>query len=154
MKKVLIIEDDKIKIEKLSSFFEFENFIIKESYHTGLSELNDNCYGFKYLILDMTLPLWDRGKTDLGGNYEQFGGERILKEMKRRKKTIPTILLSMFDIFPSPSGNLTFQELDESFKKKFPEFYVGAVFYNGIEEDRWKNELTNLITLISSREND
>ena len=33
----------------------------------------------------MTIPLWEKGNNDLGGNYEQFGGEKILREMKRRK---------------------------------------------------------------------
>jgi len=154
MSKVLVIEDDRIKIEKISSFLDFEDFIIKESYHSGLEELNNNSHLFKYLILDMTIPLWDRGKSDLGGTYEQFGGERILKEMRRRKKFIPTILLSMFDVFPTTGGNLTFKELDNNLKSQFPDFYKGAVFYNGVEEDRWKKELKYLIDSINPSIND
>ncbi len=148
MSKVLIIEDDKIKIEKLSTFFTTEDFVVKKSYHSGLNSLIDSTNKFDFLILDMTIPLWEKGSTDLGGNYEQFGGERILRELKRRKKEIPTILVSMFDVFPIQDGNLTFKELDNRLKKQFSKFYIGAVFYNAIEEDKWKFELQNLINSI------
>jgi len=148
MSKVLIIEDDKIKIEKLSLFFNGEDFIIKESYHSGLREMIDTYKLIDFLILDMTIPLWDKGNTDLGGNYEQFGGERILREMKRRKIEIPTILVSMFDVFPTTEGNLTFKQLNNQLKNQFSGFYVGSVFYNATEEDKWKSELRNLIESI------
>lgn len=151
MKKVLIIEDDKIKIEKISIFFSNDDFIIKESYHSGLQELL-GVGNFDFLILDMTIPLWEKGNTDLGGNYEQFGGERILREMKRRKIHVPTILVSMFDVFPIPGGNLTFKELNETFKIQFPDFYIGAVFYNAMEEEKWKSELKDLITYINQQQ--
>jgi CheY-like chemotaxis protein len=154
MQKILIIEDDKIKIEKLSNFFEGYNYTIKESYHSGLKELIDGFGNYSFLILDMTIPLWDKGNNNLGGNYEQFGGERILREIKRRKKEIPTILVSMFDVFPTPEGNLTFEELNSHLKSQFPSFYVGGVFYNAIEADKWKTELRNLINSIRNRLND
>ena len=147
MSKILIIEDDKIKIEKLSLFFEGNDLTIKESYHSGLKELNSFFSTYDFLILDMSIPLWDKGSTDLGGNHEQFGGERILREMKRRKKELPTILVTMFDFFPVENGNLTFEALNEHLKKQFSSFYLGAVFYNA-SEDNWKSELENLIKTI------
>lgn len=151
MKKILIIEDDNIKIEKLSIFFEQYDFTVKESYHSGLTEILNPNVKYDFLILDMTIPLWDKGNTDLGGNYEQFGGERILREMKRRKKNVPTVLVSMFDVFPMPSGNLTFEELDNHLKSEFSQFYVGGVFYNATEENKWKNELQKLINEIDDK---
>ncbi len=150
MRKILIIEDDKIKIEKLSAFFKEYDYTIVESYHSGLKEIVSSITQYDFLILDMTIPLWDKGNTDLGGNYEQFGGERILREMKRRKKELPTILVTMFDIFSILGGNLTFDELNSYLKNQFATFYVGAVFYNA-SEDTWKTQLENFIQLIPNR---
>lgn len=135
--RVLIIEDDKIKIEKLSDFFSNSSFSIRDSYHSGLKELMDSSIDYDVLILDMTIPLWDKNHSDLGGNFEQFGGERILREMKRRKISLPTILFTMFDVFPSEAGNLTFQELDTHLKNQFQSFFLGSVFFNA-SENNWK----------------
>ncbi|MBL7784701.1 MAG: hypothetical protein JNM36_02250 [Chitinophagales bacterium] len=150
MLRILIIEDDKIKIEKLALFFEGDDLTIKESYHSGLKELNSFFSNYDFLILDMSIPLWDKGNTDFGGNHEQFGGERILREMKRRKKELPTLLVTMFDIFPVEGGNLTFGELNQYLMTEFPNFYLGAVFYNASEDD-WKQEIKNLIQIISNK---
>ncbi|MBC8988411.1 hypothetical protein H9X96_21890 [Pedobacter sp. N36a] len=146
--KVLIIEDDKIKIEKLTSFFSSHDFEIKESYHSGIKELltkND----YDILILDMSIPLWERGNNDIGGNFEQFGGVNILREMKRRNKLVPTILVTMFDVFAN--GKLTFSQLNEDLLNRFGDFYKGAVFYNASEEDKWKADLEQRINFISNQ---
>lgn len=149
MNKILIIEDDKIKIERLSVFFADEEINIKESFQSGLSEIKNNKLAYDFLVLDMTIPLWEKGNNDLGGNYEQFGGEKILREMKRRKLFLPTILFTMFDIFPTKEGNITFNEVNNIFKKEFSDFYIGAVFYNS-NEDNWQLEMTDLISKIKS----
>jgi hypothetical protein len=89
--------------------------------------------------------LWEKGNNDLGGNYEQFGGEKVLREIKRRKLNLPTILFTMFDVFPTQDGNITFDEIDKVFKEKFKDFYKGAIFYNTNEDD-WEESLSNLIS--------
>ena len=123
MKKILIIEDDKIKIEKLKLFLENDEITVKESFQSGMRELKANHKNYDYLILDMTIPIWEKGNNDLGGNYEQFGGEKILREMKRKKLFLPTILFTMFDVFPTKDGNITFEEINSIFKNSFEEFY-------------------------------
>jgi hypothetical protein len=147
MKRILIIEDDKIKIERLNVFFNDKDITIKESFQSGVFELKNNIKDYDFLILDMTIPLWEKGSNDLGGNYEQFGGEKILREMKRRKLFLPTILFTMFDVFPTKDGNITFNEINSIFEKEFSDFYMGAVFYNS-NEDNWKLEMTTLISKI------
>ncbi|MNE71914.1 hypothetical protein D3C80_1678220 [compost metagenome] len=92
----------------------------------------------------MTIPLWEKGGNDLSGNYEQFGGEKVLREMNRKKLFLPTILFTMFDVFPTKRGTITFNEIDSMFKKNFPNFYLGAVFYTSNQEN-WKIELSKLI---------
>lgn len=147
--RVLIIEDDKNKIEKLISFLNIDEVIVKESLQGGILELKINHINYDLLILDMTVPLWEKGRNDLGGNYEQFGGEKVLREMRRRKIFLPTILFTMFDIFPTKRGNITFNEINSMYKKEFKDFYLGAVFYNSIEEN-WKVDLSKLIYKISN----
>ncbi|HZX73458.1 MAG TPA: hypothetical protein VFE57_03495 [Cyclobacteriaceae bacterium] len=147
MRKILIIEDDNVKIERLLDFFKNDHVVLKESFQSGLREIKDNFKEYDFLLLDMTIPLWEKGNNDLGGNYEQFGGERILREMKRKKLLLPTLLFTMFDIFPTPDGNLDFAQINILLKDEFKEFYLGAVFYDSNEEN-WKAEITNLLSSI------
>lgn len=149
MKKILIIEDDKNKIEKLSIFFKNEQTTFKESFHGGVTELKNSIEKYDFLVLDMTIPLWEKGQNDLGGNYEQFGGEKVLREMKRRKLILPTILFTMFDVFPVKEANITFDEVNDIFKKEFSDFYIGAVYYNATD-DNWKKELSNLMSKLDT----
>ena len=139
--KLLIIEDDKIKIEKLTSFLSNHDFDLKESFQSGLDALRSNKYDL--LILDMTIPLWEKENNDINQNYEQFGGEKILREMKRKKVIVPVILFTMFDKFPIGDDVLTFEQISAKYKDNF-DFYIDAVYYDSRNDD-WKNKLMNLI---------
>lgn len=150
MNKILIIEDEKIKIEKLKSLLNHDSLTFKESFQSGMLALKNESKDYDLLILDMTIPLWEKGNNDLGGNYEQFGGEKILREMKRKRIKLPTILFTMFDIFPTKDGSISFNRIDEVFSKDFSDFYIGAVLYNG-SDDSWKNNLRALIAKINNR---
>lgn len=142
--KILIIEDDKIKIEKLTSFLKNHDFELRESFQSGLHALRINKYDL--LILDMTIPLWEKENNDINQNYEQFGGEKILREMKRKKIIVPVILFTMFDKFPMGNDVLTFEQISSKYKENF-DFYIDAVYYDSRNDD-WKNNLLNLIETI------
>jgi len=147
MNKILIIEDEKIKIERLKDFFSHDNITLKESFQSGVLELKCNHQNYDFLILDMTIPLWESGKNDQGGNYEQFGGEKVLREMKRRKLFVPTILFTMFDVFPTKTGNITFKEINIQYLENYSSFYCGAVFYNSVDHS-WKENMKLIIDKI------
>lgn len=144
MSKVLIIEDDLTKIMRLKEYFSNDIITLEESYQSGVSELKKNYKQYDFLILDMTIPLWEKGKNDLGGNYEQFGGEKILREMKRKDLVLPTILFTMFDVFPTNDGALTFDELNRKYERLFEGIYMGAVLFK-TNEDNWIEKLDKLI---------
>ncbi|MBL7704329.1 MAG: response regulator [Taibaiella sp.] len=139
--KILIIEDDKVKKEKLSIFLEGNEVEIKESFQSGLDSLKKNTYDL--LILDMTIPLWEETKNDINQNYEPFGGERILREMKRKKIHVPVVLFTMFDKFPINNEVLTFQQKNSEYKQTY-DFYIDGVYYESTN-DSWKNILSSLI---------
>lgn len=141
MMKILIIEDDKTKKEKLSNLLENYDFELKESFQSGLEALKNSHYDL--LILDMTIPLWEKENNDINQNYEQFGGERILREMKRKKINVPVILFTMFDKFFHGNETLTFEQINSNYRRLF-EFYIDGVYYDS-RNDSWKNKISQLI---------
>lgn len=146
MNRVLFIEDNRTKADDVSTFM-FENypevnFEIKESFTSGLRELFKNEYDL--LFLDMSIPTREGDNNSQINNFEQLGGYQILSEMKRKKKQIPTILITMFNDFGINSSFINLEEINKICMSEFPEFYLGAVFYTS-RENSWKEKLINFI---------
>lgn len=142
MNKILFIEDNRTKAEDVSLFIS-ENypkisFVIKESFASGLRELFRKEYDL--LFLDMSIPTRDGDANSLINNFEQLGGYQILSEIKRKKKQIPTILITMFNDFGVNSSFINLEEINEICINEFSEFYLGAVFYTS-RENSWKEKL-------------
>ena len=149
IKNIIIIEDDFKKMKDLRSFlsskFSLDEIVIKESFQSGLRELLRKKYDL--LLLDMSIPTWDKSIDEPGGNFEKFGGYKILKEITRKNKPLDTILVTMFDDFGESDTSITLSQFDKVLKKEFPLIYKGAVYYNAREE-KWKRDLTNFINSI------
>jgi DNA-binding NarL/FixJ family response regulator len=146
MINIILIEDDKKKIEDIREFlsdsFDYNDLVIKESYQSGLREILKNNYDL--LLLDMSIPTWDKTIDEPGGSFEKFGGYKILKEITRKKKSIDTVLITMFDDFGESDNSITLTQLNGLLEKEFPEIYQGAVYYN-TRENKWKDNLNEYI---------
>jgi len=147
--KILLIEDNKTKANDIKLFIEDflidSDLIIKESLTSGLRDLFSNNYDL--LLLDMSLPTREGAMSSTINNFEQLGGHRILSEMKRKEKKIPTILITMFSEFGVGESFLNIDNLNVILKEEFHDFYNGFVFYSS-QNDDWKDKLQNLINEI------
>ncbi len=146
MNNILFIEDNRAKADDVSLFMNENypeiNFEIKESFTSGLRELFKNRYAL--LFLDMSIPTREGDANSLINNFEQLGGYQILSEMKRKKKQIPTILITMFNEFGVNSSFFNLNEIDELCMTEFSDFYLGAVYYTS-RDATWKEKLKNFI---------
>ncbi|WP_419211635.1 hypothetical protein ACNR9Q_12920 [Maribacter sp. X9] len=144
--KILFIEDNKTKIDDVKSFtletFTNTEIIVKESFTSGLRELFTNNYDL--VFLDMSLPTREGSPSNSLNNFEQLGGHKILSEMKRKKKIVPTLLITMFREFGIGKSFLDLKEVDEMCRDEFPEIYKGVVYYSSREEG-WKENLNNYL---------
>lgn len=143
--KILLIEDDKKKIEDISTYimekYPKGKLTIEKSFRDGLKQIKD--FEFDILLLDMTIPKW--GDSVVGGSieYENFGGFNIMKEMKRKNRTLPTILITMFNEFGVGDNFLSLETINNLCEKQF-DFYKGLVFYSSKNEN-WKTSLNELL---------
>jgi CheY-like chemotaxis protein len=119
-----------------------KSLTIKESYHSGLKSLVTSDFGL--LLLDMSMPTWDRSPNENGGDYEKFGGLKILKELKRKNKLLPTILITMFDNFGESDNSVTLKQLEEVLQNDYPDCYLGSVFYRS-DLSQWENDLDQIL---------
>lgn len=139
--KILFIEDNKTKSEDIKNFI-FQTGLkckleIKNSFTSGLKEFFTGNYNL--LLLDMSLPTRDDDFNTID-NFEHLGGFKIMSEMRRKNKIIPTILITMFSEFGIGKSFMDIAELDERLKESFNSFYNGYIFYSS-QEDSWKDKL-------------
>ncbi|MFL5741010.1 MAG: hypothetical protein ACJ75B_12385 [Flavisolibacter sp.] len=144
---ILLIEDDQKKIDDIKCFISegmnSYKLVIRQSYQSGLKELLTKRYDL--LLLDMSLPTWDSMEYEAVGNFEKFGGYKIMMEMERKKVKTKTILITMFDDFGESDSSMTLMEIDSALKESFKDFYLGYVFYNS-RENNWMERLRSFIS--------
>ena len=141
MKNILLIDDDNVKISKIVTFINEKNeysITIANALNPGLKKVLKESYDF--ILLDMSLPTFDSAES---GYFNSFGGIDFLKEMKRKKITIPVIIVTQYEIFGEGSGRKTSEDIDVDCKKIFNN-YVGIVIFSSTN-DNWKSELLKCI---------
>ncbi len=147
MSNILIIEDDVNKSADIravvlgfSHLISLEVSIIeKRSYHSGLSEILQQDYDL--VLLDMTLPTFDITHNEDGFKINPFAGRDILAEMKRKRRFIPVVVVTMFETLGNDDDFVTLSELNCSLEKEYNEFYTGFIYYNS-SVNNWRDELS------------
>jgi len=144
--RILIIEDDENKREKVTAFIEGTlqpvHIDAARSLQGALRMLTRQSY--ELVILDMSMPTFDIGPDEHGGRFQQFGGREILRQMERRKIHLPFVVLTQFDRFEEGDEVVTLEALDSQLRRSHPSAYMGSVYYN-VTQERWKEELMDFM---------
>ncbi|MBV5284051.1 MAG: hypothetical protein JZU53_16635 [Paludibacter sp.] len=147
--KTLLVEDDEDKREQLIAFIEeflSENYSEVRSFQSGLKAIKNDV--FDLILLDMTMPTFDKTPYDSGGRTLAFGGEMLLYEMLRKNIMSKVIVVTQFDIFGKGDEEITLKDLDIRLFEQFPDNYLGAIQYS-ITYTGWKNSLLEKIKLLN-----
>lgn len=143
--KILIIEDDINKMRRIANEISEIRKDIQlteaRSYQSGLRHLMSN--QFDFLLLDMSLPIFDISAEEDGFQVDPFSGRNILEEMHRKNVLVPTAVITMFETFGEGADLMTLEELDKELAEKYPAIYRGAIYYNS-SEINWKESLKKL----------
>lgn len=143
-KRLLIIEDNEAKLNRLRQFCE-ENLMDYEvedrrSYNSALSEVIHNGKSYDLILLDVSMNTYDISPEVSDGEQEPLAGSNILRFMKLRKIKVPVIVVTMYESFVD---GIKIDKLDEGFREKYSEFYKGFVYYSLRNED-WIKRLKEL----------
>jgi CheY-like chemotaxis protein len=144
--RILLVEDDDNKTRQLLEFFANDlvecEVITRKSFHSGLTEIIKE--PFDLILLDMSMPTYDRSPENPKSRFRHFAGRDILFEMLRRKINIKTIVVTQFGNFGEGKDAIDGDQLHENLKGEFPSVYLGMVHFNAALSN-WKNELLLLI---------
>ena len=143
---ILIIEDDENKLEQvqqaIGECLPTAGVTYAKSYQSGLRALLAKAPDL--VVLDMTLPTFDRGFQEPGGRTRPFAGREIIEQVHRRSIATMVIVVSGFEILGEGSAAMSLVELDKELAGAFGGLYRGFVYYSPSESD-WRTKLSELM---------
>ena len=149
--KILLIEDEISKerriVSHLKETFQAVEIVTKHSIMSSELEMQKQSYDF--VLLDMSLPLFDNDDTDMRRNenneFDTFGGLTILDEMDRRNLSSKVIVITAFDILGEGRNQIDLQSIDAQMRIDYEGMVIGTIFYNS-SSLQWREKLTTLIS--------
>jgi CheY-like chemotaxis protein len=144
--KILIIEDDPVKLKAISAFIKF---ILSEvhleertSYQSGLFAIMHNVYDL--ILLDMQLPNYDIKSGEDGYKLRPVAGRDILREVKRKRLKSSVVIVTQYEGFGENGIYNSLDEWHQMLRAQFPEIYLQTIRYKP-GSNSWKEELTPFI---------
>jgi CheY-like chemotaxis protein len=148
MKRILIVEDNHKKLEKLKSFLESEYKDIKlaekTSYNSASKEIALNYSKYDLILLDMSMQTYDISIEESGGEPEPLAGKNILRQMYFREIPTKVLVVTMYENFVDGTSII---KLDEVLKNEYPANYCGYIFFSHNNFD-WSIDLKESINKI------
>lgn len=147
MYKILLIEDDEPKRDQILTLLSTEFNHISVSVAKSLNSacrLIDAEY-FNLILLDMSLPTFDGGKTvGASGRQKTLGGRDVLRYIVECEIATPVYVVTGFKDFPGENRNIQLEELHKELQIEFPESYRGKVRFSHSSEE-WKSRMCAII---------
>jgi DNA-binding NarL/FixJ family response regulator len=145
MKRILIVEDNQLKLEKLKGFLatEFKEIELVErtSYNSASKEIALNYENYDLVLLDMSMQTYDISIEESGGEPEPLAGKNILKQIYLRDIPIKVLVVTMYENYVDGTK---ITQLDEQLKYDYPDNYCGFIFFSHTNLD-WATELKKSI---------
>lgn len=148
--KILLVEDSDYKIVPIKSFIEEVSpesvLTIARSFQSGLKRLNTEDYGL--IILDMTLPSFDKSSIESGGRMRHIGGLDLFKNMLAMGKHENTIFITHHDSFRLERGVIGIEDIRSLIDNELEEYDISEKKYKLFkfdEHQNWKAEIENKI---------
>lgn len=149
MHKLLLVEDNNHKRERVLAFLRdaFGDFEIHvaASFTSACQSLLSN--EFDTVLLDMSLPTYDKSPSESGGRFRTFGGREVARKAMRRRVSTRIIFLTQYPTFRDDYRSHTLQSLGEELRKECGDSYGGIIHYDS-SMTSWKDELTRALAQI------
>jgi DNA-binding NarL/FixJ family response regulator len=144
--RVLIVEDDDNKrlqvTQAVRQILPRAELIQEKSLQSGLRSARQQAPTL--VLLDMTLPNYDAGPDESGGQTHIFGGREFLRQMDRFELSMPVIVITQFETFGKGADAIELSDLDKQLREEHSQLYIGAVYYHAAIAG-WEDALRDLI---------
>lgn len=145
---ILLVEDNIQKKDKILDFIksiDSMNIVAVASSFTSGCQIVDN-YGSEcdIILLDISLPTYDKNNLSPGGNFRSFAGKEIARKIIRKKMKMKIIFITQYNSFSENRKSYNFQELKAELIKDCKDNFLGMIQFDSTKEN-WKIDLNKLI---------
>lgn len=144
---VHIVEDSALKASNISSFFALTFPALRPpgisgSFQSAMRAIADSIPHL--LIMDMTIPTFDRKPNAREGRMRPLGGYDLMCKMKHRSIAASVIVVTQLETFGEGDEEVSFSEITNRCERDFPDIFLGSVYYDqgGLT---WQAELERLV---------
>ncbi len=147
---IYIIEDSCLKAENILATLEMGLSVEQEtkhflSYQSGLKGLLDQAPDI--VILDMTLPTFDRKPYGREGRVRPLGGYDLLRKIKYKSIRTKVIVLTQLESFGEGQSKISLDEISDTCRSEFPGIFVESIYFEQTSE-AWKASLLSAVNSI------
>lgn len=146
---IFLVEDNPVKRDQLlahlSSLNVQANVRTFSSYNSALQGLEAATPDL--LILDMTLPTFDRSPGGREGRNRPLGGYEIMKKLERRHSGVKVIVVSQFESFGEGDEKVSFKQLMERCRLEFPDTFLAGIHFR-VADAAWQPVLKDSVLRI------
>lgn len=144
--KVLIVENNDIKFKMLERWLgeSYSSCSVEraKSYQGGMAAIESDCYD--WILLDMTLPVFDEKAGMFVREQLTFGGRLILEEMTLSKVRANVIVVTQYRTFSKDGAQVTFEKLRSDLMEEFSEVLRDCVVIRG-QDQTWMDRISTCI---------
>lgn len=141
-----IVEDSALKASLLKEFLNTEfpvlEISIQGSYQSGMKAVEKNPP--QLILLDMTLPTFDRQPNAREGRLRPQGGYDMLRKIKLRAIKTSVVVVTQLEAFGEGDEQVSFSEMTLRCNREFPEIFLGSVYFDQ-RESAWQGLLAEII---------
>jgi CheY-like chemotaxis protein len=96
------------------------------------------------VLLDMTLPTFDKTDISPSGNFRPFGGAELARRIVRKHPNVPIIFITQYKSFSDNIRSYSFDDLREELTKECGNHMRGMIYFDNAKSS-WKEELGKLL---------
>ncbi|MDV4262643.1 response regulator [Acinetobacter seifertii] len=146
---IYIVEDSDLKVQKIESFLLTNNIssdqiMIFKSFQSGLKAILE--YPPDLVILDMSIPTFDKNVDSREGRLRPLGGYDIMKKIAFKKIKTKVVILTQLEFFAEGIDieRISFDQLKKKCMESFPDIFLDCIYYSP-SESSWYKSLLNYI---------
>lgn len=144
--KLLFVEDNDYKRNKvldyLRSNFSCMDVYVAKSYTSGVQAI-DSVY-FDTILLDISLPTYDKTATESGGRFRTFGGRELARRSIKKPHSPKIIFITQYKSFSERGTSYSFDDLAQQLSVDCGDHFKGVIFFDGAQSS-WKDSLRAIL---------
>ncbi|KFC90736.1 response regulator [Leclercia adecarboxylata] len=143
---ILVVEDNEFKRKRIVEIInsEFQDVKVTECHSFTSAWQMITRFNYELILLDMSLPTFDKTSTNSGGDFRVFGGKELARKMSKRRNGIKFIFITQFKSFSDNVNSYSYEALKDELLCQYKESCMGFILYSNTKSE-WRDELVNSI---------